>query len=217
LTTTVAIADDHALFAEGIGLALQAVPDISVVFTAPNGRALVDSLETVTPDVLLLDLEMPELNGLETLRALGTSHPPAIVVTMHASDEQRRLAAAAGACGFLSKSTPLPDLAAAVRAAAAGKSLLDATTEREILDEFSEPQLEPGPASLTAREKEVLAELAAGISGTEELAERLFISQKTVKNHLANIYEKLDVNDRTQAAVEAIRLGLRRPNGSADL
>jgi len=209
MTTTVAIADDHALFAEGIGQALQAVPDISVVLTAPNGRALVEGLENVTPDVLLLDLEMPELDGLETLRTLGASHPPAIVVTMHASDEQRSLAAAAGACGFLSKSTPLPDLAAAVRAAAAGESLLDVATEREMLDRFFEPQLEPGPASLTAREKELLAELASGNSGTEQLAERLFISQKTVKNHLANIYVKLGVNDRTQAAVEAIRLGLR--------
>lgn len=209
MTTTVAIADDHALFAEGIGQALQAVPDIVVLFTAPNGRALVEHLDSVTPDVLLLDLEMPELNGIETLGALGSSHPPAIMVTMHANDDQRRLAAEAGASGFLSKSTPLPDLAAAVRAAAAGETILDLTTQREILDRFIEPQLEPGPASLTAREKELLAALAEGTSGTEELAERLFISQKTVKNHLANIYEKLGVNDRTQAAVEAIRLGLR--------
>lgn len=209
MTTTVAIADDHALFAEGIGQALSAVPDISVVGTAPNGRVLVELLETATPDVLLLDLEMPELDGLATLQALDGSHPPAIVVTMHATDDQRRRVAEAGAVGFLSKSTPLPDLAAAVRAAAAGHQLLDSTTVREILDEYQQPQLDPGAASLTAREKELLAALAEGTSGTEELAERLFISQKTVKNHLANIYEKLGVNDRTQAAVEAIRLGLR--------
>lgn len=209
MTTKIAIADDHVLFADGVSRALAAVPDIDVLGTAANGRELVELLDGLTPDVLLIDLEMPELDGLAALEALG-EHPPAIVVTMHESPEQRDRAREAGAVGFLSKATPLPDLAAAVRAAAGGLNLLDSTTLREILDEHQEPQLEGGAASLTARERELLGVLAAGISATEDIADRLFISQKTVKNHLANIYEKLDVSDRTQAAVIAIRLGLVR-------
>ena len=207
MTTKVAIADDHVLFADGISRALAAVPDIDVLGTASNGRELVELLETITPDVLLIDLEMPELDGLEALQQLGI-HPPAIVVTMHEDPEQRERAREAGAIGFLSKATPLPDLAAAARAAAAGENLLDPTTLREILKERMEPQLEGGAATLTARERELMSVLAQGVSATDDLAERLYISQKTVKNHLANIYEKLGVSDRTQAAVEAIRLGL---------
>ncbi len=207
MTTKVAIADDHVLFADGISRALAAVPDIDVLGTASNGRELVALLDTITPDVLLIDLEMPELDGLEALEELGI-HPPAIVVTMHENAEQRERAREAGAIGFLSKSTPLPDLAAAARAAAAGENLLDPTTLREILNERMEPQLEGGAATLTARERELLSVLARGVSATDDLAERLYISQKTVKNHLANIYEKLGVSDRTQAALEAIRLGL---------
>ena len=207
MTIKVAIADDHVLFADGVSRALAAVPDIEVLGTASNGRELVDLLEAVTPDVLVIDLEMPELDGLQALQELGV-HPPALIVTMHATQDQRDRAREAGAAGFLSKAIPLPDLAAAIRAAALGKILLDSTTLREILDEHRIPQLEGGAASLTAREKELLSVLAEGVSATDAIAERLFISQKTVKNHLANIYEKLHVNDRTQAAVVAIRLGL---------
>ena len=207
MTTKVAIADDHVLFADGVSRALAAVPDIEVLGTASNGRELVELLDDITPDVLVIDLEMPELDGLEALKELGV-HPPALIVTMHATAEQRDRAREAGAAGFLSKATPLPDLAAAIRAAALGKIMLDFTTLREILDEHQEPQLEGGAASLTARERELLSVLAEGVSATDALAERLFISQKTVKNHLANIYEKLNVNDRTQAAVVAIRQGL---------
>ena len=207
MTIKIAIADDHVLFADGVSRALAAVPDIEVLGTASNGRELVELLNTMTPDVLVIDLEMPEMDGLAALKELGT-HPPAIIVTMHENQEQRDRAREAGASGFLSKATPLPDLAAAIRAAALSKILLDSTTVREILDQHQTPQLEGGAASLTARERELLGVLAEGISSTEDLAKRLFISAKTVKNHLANIYEKLDVSDRTQAALIAVRLGL---------
>jgi DNA-binding NarL/FixJ family response regulator len=206
--TSVVIADDHVLFADGVSQALAAVPDIDVLGSAANGRELIDLLDGIEPDVLLIDLEMPELDGLAALREMEGRHPPAIVVTMHATAERREAAREAGAAGFLSKSTPLPDLAAAIRAAAAGETILEPATLREILDGYQQVQFEPGAASLTARERELLAVLAQGVSSTEDLADQLFISQKTVKNHLANIYEKLGVSDRTQAAVEAIRLGL---------
>jgi DNA-binding NarL/FixJ family response regulator len=194
---------------EGLAQALDSLPDIQVLATAADGKQLLEVLENTTPDVILVDIEMPRLSGIGVLRRLEGA-PPAIVVTMHAEDEQRRKAAAAGATGFLSKSAPLPDLAAAIRAAAAGEELLDEQATPAILDQHRDPILDDGAAALTLREKELLKLLASGVSSTEDLADRLFISQKTVKNHLASIYEKLAITDRAQAVVEAIRLGIHR-------
>jgi DNA-binding NarL/FixJ family response regulator len=204
----VLVADDHTLFAEGISQALAAIPDLHVAGTASGGLELVELSQRTRADVLLIDLEMPDLSGFEVLRKLKGSIP-AIIVTMHADEKRRSQAIEAGARGFLSKSTPLPELAAAIRAVHAGQNLAHLTTTlREILDDYMEPSLDPGAASLTARERELLTLLGEGMSLTDELAERLYISPKTVKNHLASIYEKLGISDRTQAAVEAIRLGL---------
>jgi len=204
----VVIADDHRLLLEGLAQALDGIPDIEIVGTAEEGEELLELVARVSPDVLLVDIEMPRMSGIAALGHL-TDGPPAIVVTMHADAEHRHKAAAVGAAGFLSKSTPLPMLAAAVRAVAAGESLMDEDVE-EILDRHREPVLAEGAAALTAREKEILAMLASGVSSTAKLADQLFISQKTVKNHLASIYAKLDITDRAQAAVAAIRLGLHR-------
>ncbi len=205
----VVIADDHTLMLESLAEALDSIPDIRVVGTAANGAELVEQTRQQRPTVLLVDIEMPQVSGIAALRELAGAIP-AIVVTMHTGEAERRQAEAAGAVGFLSKATPLPDLAAAVRAAAAGEQLLDTETLAEVLDRHRAPQLDAGAASLTAREREILRHLAQGVSATDELADLLFISQKTVKNHLANIYDKLAVADRAQAAVEAIRLGLHR-------
>lgn len=209
MSIRIVIADDHTMLREGLAQALDSIPDIAVLATAADGRELLEVLEKNTPDVILVDIEMPRLSGIGALRRLEGG-PPAIVVTMHAEDEQRRKAAAAGAVGFLSKSAPLPDLAAAIRAAAAGEELLDADATPEILDQHRDPILDEGAAALTMRERELLKLLASGVSSTEDLADRLFISQKTVKNHLASIYEKLAITDRAQAVVEAIRLGIHR-------
>jgi len=205
----VVIADDHTLMLESLAEALDSIPDIRVVGTAADGGELVERTRQHRPSVLLVDIEMPQVSGIAALRELAGAIP-AIVVTMHTGDAERRQAEAAGAVGFLSKATPLPDLAAAVRAAAAGEQLLDPETLGDVLDRHRAPQLDAGAASLTAREREILRHLAQGVSATDELADLLFISQKTVKNHLANIYDKLAVADRAQAAVEAIRLGLHR-------
>jgi len=204
----VLVADDHTLFAEGVSQALAAIPDLHIAGTASGGIELIELAEHTRADVLLIDLEMPDLSGFQVLKKLK-GLLPAIIVTMHADDERRSQAIEAGARGFLSKSTPLPELAAAVRAVSAGENLTSLTTTlRDILDQYMEPSLDPGAASLTARERELLTLLGEGVSITEELADRLYISPKTVKNHLASIYEKLGISDRTQAAVEAIRLGL---------
>ena len=206
----VAIADDHLLLLEGLSQALDGLPDIEVVGTAGDGTELLELLGDVRPDVLLVDVEMPKLSGTAALARLDDP-PPTIVVTMHTGDTQRQAAADAGAVGFLSKSAPLPDLAAAIRAAHAGLDLLQTEDLGSLLHEYRTPRLGDGAASITARERELLALLATGMSRTEDLADELFISSKTVKNHLASIYEKLAVSDRAQAAVEAIRLGLHRP------
>ena len=204
----VLVADDHTLFAEGVSQALAAIPDLHVVGTASGGSELLELVANRQADVLLVDLEMPDLSGFEVLERLKGS-VPAIIVTMHADEIRRCQAIEAGAKGFLSKSTPLPELAAAIRAVAAGENLTAlSTTLSEVLDQYMEPSLDPGAASLTSRERELLTLLGEGVSHTDELAERLYISPKTVKNHLASIYEKLGIADRTQAAVEAIRLGL---------
>jgi DNA-binding NarL/FixJ family response regulator len=204
---SIAIADDHRLFADGLAEALGSLPDISVKAVARDGASLLDAIKNATPDVLLIDLEMPGVGGLETLRALR-GRIPTIVVTMHADGKHRADAIAAGAAGFLSKSAPLADVAAAVRATHDGVRFVDSTTLRDALDKYREPTLDPGAALLTAREREILGLLGQGITATDELATRLFISPKTVKNHLASIFAKLGIEDRAQAAVEAIRLGI---------
>lgn len=209
----VMIADDHQLFAEGLSQALNGLPDARVVGMAASGPELRELLATQPAEVCIVDIEMPGGDGIDAIGEIGAKSK-AIVVSMHAGDEQKARAAAAGAQGFFSKGVPLTTLAAAVRAVADGHNLTSLTDEDrdELLETFREAQLDPGAASLTAREREILQQLALGVSATEELADRLYISQKTVKNHLANIFQKLAVSDRTQAAIEAIRLGIAKPN-----
>lgn len=209
----VMIADDHQLFAEGLSQALDFLPDARVVGVVDSGPALDQALLNQPAEVSIVDIEMPGGDGIDTIADLGR-RTKAIVVSMHASDEQRARAETAGAKGFFSKGVPLMTLAAAIRAVADGQDLigLDDATRDEVLERYGEAKLDPGAASLTMREKEILQLLAAGVSATDELADRLYISQKTVKNHLASIFQKLAVSDRTQAAIEAIRLGIARPN-----
>ncbi len=209
----VMIADDHQLFAEGLSQALNSLPDARVVGVVNSGPALEEALASQPAEVSIVDIEMPGGDGILSINALGAK-TKAIVVSMYASDEQRERASKAGAKGFFSKGVPLTTLAAAVRAVADDNDLLGLSDEErdDLLETYREAQLDPGAASLTAREREILQLLAIGVSATDELAERLYISQKTVKNHLASIFQKLAVSDRTQAAIESIRLGIARPN-----
>ena len=206
----IVIADDHVLVLDGMRGALESLPDITVVGVATDGRDLKRVLEQVTPDVLLVDIEMPHGTGLAVLRSLND--PPAtLVVTMHADDDHRKRAQAAGASGFLSKATPLPDLAAAIRAVNAGATLFDEAGLPAALSPYRKAQLSPSAESLTPRERDLLGLLAGGMSHTDDLADEMYISQKTVKNHLSNIYEKLAVSTRAEAIVEALRLGIVAP------
>jgi DNA-binding NarL/FixJ family response regulator len=209
----VMIADDHQLFADGLSQALNSLPDTRVVGVVNSGTDLREALASQPAEVSIVDIEMPGGDGIDAISGLGRKSK-AIVVSMYADDEQRQRAASAGARGFFSKGVPLATLAAAVRAVADNEDLIDLNDEErdEVLDRYREAELDPGAASLTAREREILQLLAVGVSATEELADRLYISQKTVKNHLASIFQKLAVSDRTQAAIEAIRLGIARPS-----
>lgn len=205
------IADDHTMFAQGLSRALDGLPDIRVVGIASTGTELLEGLSSQPAEVVVTDLEMPGGGGATVLQSV--TDVPVLVVTMHVDAQQRTAAAKAGAAGFFSKSAPLATLAAAIRAVADGERL-DPTSEDTdaALADYQAPTLDPGAASLTEREREILSHLARGVSATDELAEILFISQKTVKNHLASIFQKLAVSDRTQAAIEAIRLGLADDN-----
>ena len=208
----VMIADDHQLFAEGLSRALDGIPDTRVVGVVDSGGALAEALENQPAEVCIVDIEMPGGDGIEAIAGLD-SRFRSIVVSMHASDEQKARAKGAGAMGFFSKGVPLATLAAAIRAVAGGEMLIDYddSVRDEVLGRFMSAKLDPGAEALTPREVELLQLLASGVSATDELAERLYISQKTVKNHLASIFQKLAVADRTQAAIEAIRLGFANP------
>lgn len=203
----VVIADDHQLMLDGLRQGLDSIPDITVVGTAIDGDDLVSIARSRGPDVLLVDVEMPGKSGLAALSSIDPL-PPTLVVTMHAADDYGIPAREAGAMGFLSKGLPLPELAAAIRAVHAGHDLF--TAEEDLLNDFRTPTLSHRAELVTERERDVLRCLVGGISSTDAIADELYISQKTVKNHLASIYEKLAVNDRAQAVVEAMRLGLDR-------
>ena len=204
----IVIADDHRLMLDGLTQGLDSLPDITVVGTAVDGAALKDLVAASNPDVLLVDVEMPGMSGLSAISQIPNL-PPTIVVTMHTADAYGKSAREAGAVAFLSKGLPLPALAAAIRAVHDGRDLFDVDID-DVVAEYGTPRLSSRAEAITERERDVLRCLVQGISGTEDIADELYISQKTVKNHLASIYEKLGVNDRAQAVVEAMKLGLDR-------
>lgn len=203
----VLIADDHQLMLDGLRQALNSLPDITVIATLTDGSDIARGVDTYEPDVLLVDVEMPGVSGLSAIAQLADP-PPTLVVTMHTADEYAKAARDAGAKGFLSKGLPLPDLAAAIRAVHAGVDLFEEGADQ--LEPYRSPTLSTRAEAITDREREVLQCLVRGISATKDIADELYISQKTVKNHLASIYEKLGVNDRAQAVVETMKLGLDR-------
>ena len=209
----VMIADDHQLFAEGLSQALNILPDTRVVGVVESGPALEEALLSQPAEVSIVDIEMPGGDGIDTISELGRRTTPSscrCTLRRNRRSAPRRPAPK----GSSPRECRLVTLAAAIRAVADGQDLisLDDTARDELLETYGQARLDPGAASLTEREKEILQLLAVGVSATDELAERLYISQKTVKNHLASIFQKLAVSDRTQAAIEAIRLGIARPS-----
>jgi two-component system, NarL family, response regulator LiaR len=204
----VLIVDDHAVVREGLRTFLDLQDGIEVVGEAGDGEQAISEAERLRPDVVLIDLVMPELDGVQTMRALRERVPSAraVVLTSYLDDERLLPAMRAGAAGYLLKSVQPQELARAVRTAAAGQALIDpAVAARlvEALDGSSDDQAD----RLTPREREVLALLARGFAN-KRIAVELGIAEKTVKTHVSNVLAKLGVSDRTQAALYASRLGL---------
>jgi DNA-binding NarL/FixJ family response regulator len=210
--TRVLLADDHQMLRQAVRRALED-SGIDVVGEAADGDQAVMLTDSLRPDVVLMDVSMPVLDGIEAARRIAAngSASKVLVLTMHDEDALRAKALRAGAAGFLTKDCELREVVEAVRATASGEVLLSPEIAHAILDQFPEEPVDAeatettGP--LTKREKEVLQAVADGRS-TTEIGRELFISVKTVKNHLASIYAKLDARDRTQAVISGMRLGI---------
>jgi DNA-binding NarL/FixJ family response regulator len=216
------IADDHALLRKGMRAMLEIEPDLEVVGEAGNGREAVDLCRELLPDLVLMDLSMPEMGGLEATRTIKTELPKTgvLVLTAHADQEMLLDALKAGAAGFVLKGVGPDELVGVVRATLGGESPVDQELVMRLvrrLVEEADPQPAPSaakreePGPLTPRELGVLRSLAAGKTN-RQIAEELHLSLSTVKRHLERIISKLGFSDRTQAAVKAVELGLIDPD-----
>jgi two-component system, NarL family, response regulator LiaR len=205
----VLVVDDHAVVREGLRTFLELQEGIAVVGEAADGEEAVRQAEALRPDVIVMDLVMPRLDGVGAMRELRRRLPSArvIVLTSFVEDERLLPAIQAGAAGYLLKNVAPAELARAVRAAHAGEALIDPVVAARLVDAIAQPPGEPAPERLTAREQEVLALIARGFSN-KRIARELGIAEKTVKTHVGHVLAKLGVADRTQAAVHAVRAGL---------
>ena len=215
----VLLADDQALVRAGFKALLDAREDIEVVGEAANGTDAITLAKRLTPNVLLIDIRMPELDGLEATRQI-TADPDLtgvriVILTTFGLDEYLFDALRFGASGFLLKDTEPADLATAVRVVAHGDSLISPSMTRKLVAEFASRAKEPHPAAeldaLTQREREVMAHVADGLAN-DEIARKLYMSPATVRTHVSRAMTKLGVRDRAQLVVLAYETGLVRPN-----
>jgi DNA-binding NarL/FixJ family response regulator len=197
----VLVVDDHAVVRSGLAQLLATTDDIELVGTASNGNEAIDRVEALRPDVVLMDLSMPELDGVEATRLICEHHPSSHVVVLTSFSDQSRIldALAAGADGYLLKHSDPDDIADAIRAVHAGGSPLDPIAARALLESRRSRQAAP---QLTDREREVLLLVREGLAN-KQIARRLGIAERTVKAHLTSVFQRLGVTDRTQAALWA--------------
>ena len=214
----VLIADDQALARSGFRMVLEAEDDIEVVGEAANGRQAIDGTRRLKPDVVLMDVRMPELDGIAATREIaseGEQAPRVMILTTFDLDEYVYDALAAGASGFLLKDAQPEELVAGIRVVASGEALLAPTVTRRLIEDFSRARparmdSRPGIDELTPREREVWGLLAQGLSNAE-IAERLVLGETTVKSHVARVLMKLGLRDRVQAVVLAYESGVVTP------
>jgi DNA-binding NarL/FixJ family response regulator len=208
------IVDDHALFRRGLEMVLDEEPDIELVGQASDGAEAVEKAAESLPDVVLMDIRMPRSSGIEACRAMKEAAPSAKIIILTISDEEEDLfeAIRAGASGYLLKDIPLDEVAEAVRAVDGGQSLINPSMAGKLLTEFAtlarrdgEARAQEVPApKLTDREMQVLKLVARGMNN-RDIAKELFISENTVKNHVRNILEKLQIHSRMEAVMVAVR------------
>jgi NarL family two-component system response regulator LiaR len=208
------LVDDHAIVRKGIRALLATEPDISIVGEAEDGAQAVDMAMTLNPDVVLMDLEMPIMNGIQATEKLAQSQPETriLVLTSFATDDKVFPAIKAGAQGYLLKDSGPGELLESLRKVGAGESSLHPTIAKKLLQELSRPsQAPPTEDPLTERELEVIRLVAKGMNN-QEIADDLVISEATVRTHVSNILGKLHLASRTQAALYALREGLASLN-----
>jgi DNA-binding NarL/FixJ family response regulator len=205
----VLLVDDEELVRTGLRMILESEPDITVVGDGADGQDALDLVGRTDPDVVLMDIRMPRMDGLEATRRISATRARTrvVVLTTFDLDEHVYAALEAGAAGFLLKDAPAAQLAHAVRVAAAGDALLAPSVTRRLISRFTARPEAHLPDVLTPRETEVLVLMAEGLSNAE-IAERLFVGDATVKTHVARVLAKLGVRDRVQAVVLAYRSGL---------
>jgi DNA-binding NarL/FixJ family response regulator len=207
----VLIADDHTLFREGLVALLESIPGIQVVATVEDGQQAIDTAAHLQPDIILMDLQMPAVNGIEATRQIvqASPHIGIIVVTMFEDDDSVFAAMRAGARGYILKGADQNDMLRAIQAVASGEALFGPSIAARLMNFFTPAAQPTSPVfpELTEREREILAWIAEGASNAE-IAAKLTISPKTVRNHVSNIFNKLQVTDRVQAALRAREAGL---------
>jgi DNA-binding NarL/FixJ family response regulator len=223
MTVRVLLVDDQALVRTGFRMIINTEPDLEVVGEAEDGRQAITQTHRLQPDVVLMDVRMPELDGVQATRQLagpGVPHPTKVIIlTTFDLDEYVVEALRAGASGFLLKDASATTLVEAIRVVARGEALLAPTVTRRLLDRFAprlpavDPLVTHNLTTLTERELEILKLIARGLSN-QEIATRLFLAETTVKTHVSNLLAKLQLRDRIQAVVLAYDTGIVRPGGT---
>jgi DNA-binding NarL/FixJ family response regulator len=220
---TVVLADDQRVVREGLAMVLGLMPDVEVVGAASDGEEAIELVELLAPQVVLMDLRMPRVDGIEATRRIGESHPQTkvVVLTTYADDHTVIQALRAGACGYLTKDATNEQIRDALKAAVRGEAAIDPAVQHHLVGaiartaplEWTPPDRSRVPDELTRRETEVLALIAEGLSNAE-IAERLTVSEATVKSHVNHLYFKTGARDRAQAVAYAYRNGLAPGFGS---
>jgi DNA-binding NarL/FixJ family response regulator len=226
MSIRILLADDQELMRMGFRMVIESQPDLQIVGEAADGHQAIEAVATLSPDIVLMDVRMPELDGIEATRRIVEADNPAriIVLTTFDADEYAYAALKAGASGFLLKDAPPAELLAAIRAVASGDAVIAPSVTRRLLSRFAhylpgplatELSSHPGLELLTPREREVLIEVARSHSNAE-IAGHLVLSEATVKTHVGRILSKLSLRDRVQIVVFAYENGLVRPSVDAE-